>query len=315
MKLLAKIIGGLVALLVIAFVVFVVATNYRIATTETVAYDAHAQGRYLNFAGHRWHYLTLGDVAADPTGAPVLLLHGFILSGAEGFAAFKEKIAETRGVVAPDYLGYGHSERVLTPGEPYEITHTAKAIAAMLDELGIDKVDIVGHSYGGVIAAQFALDYPARVRRIVFLDAAFYVDISGTRMYETGLGIGRAMAWHIISGPLSFIGNSCKRNPKCTSAPYALIADNTEAMRAAMYTNAHSPVFAGRADRLGEISAPSLVLNGENDFLIPPEDAKQLADALADARLAFIPQAGHMPYMRKLDETYNAVMGFLQPST
>lgn len=315
MKLLARILGGLVALLVIAFVVFVIATNYRIATTETVAYDDHAPGRYITFGGHRWHYLTRGNVAADPTGAPVLMLHGFILSGAESFATLKDRIAENRGVIAPDYLGYGHSERVLTPGEPYEITHTTKAIVALLDELGIAQVDVVGHSYGGVMAAQFALDYPSRVRRIVFMDAVPYVDISGTKMYETGLGVGRAMAWHIISGPLSFLGNSCERNPRCTWAPYALIADNTDAMLAAMYTNAHSPVFAALSSRLGEIGAQSLVLNGDNDFLIPQEDARKLADALGNARLQFIAAGGHMPYMRKMDETYKALTDFLQPST
>ncbi len=315
MKIFTRIIAALAALVVIAALIFVAGTNYIIRETETVRFDDGAPGRYLQFGGHRWHYLTMGDVAADPTGAPVLLLHGFILSGGESFVTLKEELVKTRSLIAPDYLGYGHSERVVAPGDHYEITHTVKAIAAMLDALGVNQVDLVGHSYGGVIAAQFALDYPTRVRRIVFLDSAFYVDISGAKMYETGLGVGRAMAWHIISGPFSFLGNSCKRNPKCTWAPYALVIGSTDAMRAAMYTNVHSAHFAQRSSRLAEITAPSLVLNGETDFLIPPQDAKRLAGALGNARLQFISQAGHMPYIRKLEETLSAITGFLQPST
>jgi len=315
MRLLGKIALWIVAALFTAAVIFVVATNYQIRATETVAYDANAPGRYITFGGHRWHYLTKGDVPNDPTGAPVLLLHGFILSGHESFLTFKDKIGEGRGVIAPDYLGYGHSERVLEPGEHYEISHTTRAIAAMLDELNVQQVDLLGHSYGGVIAAQFALDYPQRVRRIVFLSSAPYVDISGTKMYETGLGIGRAMAWHIISGPLSFLGNSCKASTWCTWAPYALIKDSTDAMRAAMYTNFHSPTFAALAGRLPEISAPSLVIIGDRDFIVPLAHAERMTKALQNAKLAVIEGGRHMPYVGKFDETYKAVADFLQPST
>jgi pimeloyl-ACP methyl ester carboxylesterase len=315
MRLLGRIFLGLVAFLAIMVVVFVVASNYQISKTETVAYDKDAPGRYITFGGHRWHYLTKGEVAGDPTGAPLLLLHGFILSGHESFATFKDKLAESRGVIAPDYLGYGHSERVLEPGGHYEITHTVKAVAAMLDELGVAQVDVLGHSYGGVIAAQFALDYPQRVRRIVFMSSAQYVDISGTKMYETGLGIGRAMAWHIVSGPMSFLGNSCKANPKCTWWPYGLIRDSTDAMRAAMYTNAHSPAFAAFTGRLKEVSAPSLVVVGDRDFIVPLAHAERLAAEIPNAKLAVIPGGRHMPYGNKLDETYKAVVEFLQPST
>ncbi len=315
MRLLGKIVGWFAAFVVAVIIVFVVWSNYRISATETVAYDDGAPGRYITFGGHRWHYLTMGNVTGDSTGAPILLLHGFILSGHESFATFKNKLAESRGVIAPDYLGYGHSERVLEPGQHYEISHTTKAIAAMLDEQGIQQVDVLGHSYGGVMAAQFALDYPQRVRRVVIMDSGQYVDISGTWIYQTGFGIGRAMAWHIISGPMSFLGNSCKRNPKCTWWPFGLIEDSTDAMRAAMYTNTNSPTYAALSGRLSEIAAPSLVIVGDRDFIVPVADAERLKNELQNAELVVIEGARHMPYTGKPDETYKAVTDFLQPNT
>ncbi|MGE4064241.1 MAG: alpha/beta fold hydrolase [Rhodospirillaceae bacterium] len=315
MRRLAKLAGWFVIVIVAVIVGFVAWSNYRIAATETVAYDANAPGRYIVFGGHRWHFLTLGNVTGDTTGAPILLLHGFILSGHESFRTFKDKLAETRGVIAPDYLGYGHSERVLDPGRHYEINHTTKAIAAMLDELGVQQVDVVAHSYGGVIAAQFALDYPARVRRAVLMDSGQYVDISGTWIYGAPLGVGRALAWHIVSGPMSFLGTACKRNPKCTSWPFGLIEDSTDVMRAAMYTNAHSAVFAELSGRLKEVAAPSLVIVGEKDFIVPIADAERLTNELQNAKLVVIPGGSHMPYLAKFDEVYKAVSDFLQPST
>lgn len=309
-----RILAGFGILILLVIVGFAAHANWSLSRMETVAYDANAPGRYITFGGHRWHYLAMGNVPSDPTGAPVLLLHGFILSGQESFATFKDKLAESRGVIAPDYLGYGHSERVLERGEHYEITHTTKAIAAMLDELGMQQVDVVGHSYGGVIAAQFAIDFPQRVRRVVFMDAAQYVDTSATKMHAIPF-IGRAMTWHTVSGPVSFLGNSCKANPKCTWWPYGLIRDSTDAMRAAMFTNADSSIFAAHVGRLKEVAAPSLVIVGDRDFLVPVADAQRLTDALPNAKLVVIEGGSHMPYIRKFDETYKAVSDFLQPST
>jgi pimeloyl-ACP methyl ester carboxylesterase len=199
-------------------------------------------------------------------------------------------------------------------GEHYEITHTTKAIAAMLDELGVQQVDVVTHSYGGVIAAQFAIDFPQRVRRAVFMDSAQYVDILGVKMHAVPF-VGRAMTWHTVSGPVSFLGNSYKANPRCTWWSYGLIKDSTDAMRAAMLTNAHSSIFAAHVGRLMEIAAPSFVIVGERDFIVPVVDAQRLTDALPNAKLVVIPQGNHMPYVRKTDEVHKIVADFLQPST
>ena len=73
----------------------------------------------------------------------------------------------------PDVLAYGRSERVTEPGEHYTLPHTAAAMAAILDELGVERVDIVAHSYGTVITQQFALDYPHRVRKVVLTGSVF----------------------------------------------------------------------------------------------------------------------------------------------
>jgi 2-hydroxymuconate-semialdehyde hydrolase len=317
MKFFLKCLGGLAAFLVLLLAGFVTHANWAVAKMETRAYDDGAPGRYVGYKGHRWHVATKGNPAADPTGAPILLIHGFIASGHESFLTFKDRVAEHRAVIMPDLLTYGYSERVLDPGEHYTLPHTAAAMAAILDELGVSQVDLVGHSYGSFISAQFAIDYPHRVRKVVLMGAMDVLPPTPIeRVIQLPLGIGRAVAWHVVAGgPEGYVSMICEYRPDCPAARPARIKDTTDALRAAMYVTRHTPYFAEMPAKFPGLKAPVLVLNGEDDFLIPPEDAKRLTDTLADARLQLISGANHMPYRQKLDETLNAVLDFLQPST
>ena len=313
MRLAMKILAGIVLVLVAFCACVVIHANVQIARQETRTPAEGAMGRMLPIAGHQWHVLTAGDPTRDPTGAPILLIHGFAVAGGETFQPWASTELRGRSLILPDLLGYGHSERIPTAGPWYGLKSYSDALAEVLDRLGVAQVDVVGHSYGGAVAAQFALDHPARVRRIVFIDAATYVQPSAAEgIIQLPLGIGRAVAWHAFGGgPWSINALACKRLG-CRWAELARVANTTDTVRAMMRSHRQYPGSPPLADRIPRLRAPALVIWGEQDRIVPLGDGQRLARE-THSRLVVVKGAPHMPYLRAGEEVGRAVREFLQP--
>ncbi|GAA4588830.1 4,5:9,10-diseco-3-hydroxy-5,9,17-trioxoandrosta-1(10),2-diene-4-oate hydrolase [Actinoplanes octamycinicus] len=114
--------------------------------------------------------MTLSFHRAGPTGArPVVLLHGGGpgASAMGNFARTLPVFAKTFDTLAVDQPGYGDSELGELTGQYF--THAADALAALLDELGLDRVDLIGNSLGGGTAVRFALNHPARAGKLLLM--------------------------------------------------------------------------------------------------------------------------------------------------
>ncbi|HEV7609015.1 MAG TPA: alpha/beta hydrolase [Steroidobacteraceae bacterium] len=315
MRKLRKIVGWTFGIVVTFIVAILAYANYRVTKDEVNAFDAEAPGRYFTVQGHRLHVRTFGDPALDPTGAPLMLVHGFLLSGHTSFLPWaRDELAPKRSLILPDILGYGFSERIPTPGEHYTLKSYARDLAGILDSLGIEKVDLSGHSWGGVLAAQFAHDYPNRVRRLVIVDGAFFFPEPTIveKIVQLPLGIGRGFAWEMLAGgPASYSSLICRRQPECEGAPTLRIKDSTETMRAMMYTSRHSGGMKELDAELAQITTPTLVLWGEKDPVVPVETGKRLARELPSARLVVVKDALHAPWFQEPKETARQLLDYL----
>jgi pimeloyl-ACP methyl ester carboxylesterase len=119
------------------------------------------QSRFANVNGTRLHYLVAGE------GDPVVLLHGY----AETSHMWRPLIAELEGahtVIAPDLRGAGQSA---TPADGYTKAAMAKDIHALVHKLGFERIRIVGHDIGLMVAYAYAAQYPNEVERIALMDA------------------------------------------------------------------------------------------------------------------------------------------------
>jgi pimeloyl-ACP methyl ester carboxylesterase len=119
------------------------------------------QSRFANVNGTRLHYLVAGE------GDPVVLLHGY----AETSHMWRPLIAELEGthtVIAPDLRGAGQSS---TPADGYTKAAMAKDIYALVHKLGFERIRIVGHDIGLMVAYAYAAQYPNEVERIALMDA------------------------------------------------------------------------------------------------------------------------------------------------
>jgi len=123
--------------------------------------NAKGSGQYAEINGLKLYYETHG------VGRPLILLHGGLGSG-EMFGPILPMLAERHQVITVDLQGHGRTADI---DRPIDIRLMAGDIAALIDHLALDKPDVVGYSLGGGVALQTAVQYPAKVRRLVVASA------------------------------------------------------------------------------------------------------------------------------------------------
>lgn len=121
---------------------------------------------YFEFDNRRYHYLEWG---AQGLKMPYVLLHGFAQS-AHTWDGVAELLAEDYQVIALDLIGHGQSDRPVDP-HAYSLASQAAALDALLNHCGFSQVVLVGYSMGGRLAATYAVDYPARIERLILESA------------------------------------------------------------------------------------------------------------------------------------------------
>jgi pimeloyl-ACP methyl ester carboxylesterase len=289
--------------------------NYRIAHDEVRRFDAQAPGRFVTVQGHRLHVRVLGDLSDLHGDLPLLLIHGFALPGHETFMPWaREELAPHRTLIMVDMLGYGFSERIVTPGEHYTLHSYSRDLAGVLDALDVRQADVAGHSWGGMIASQFALDHPDRVHRLVLIDAGFFLPKSSPleKLIHLPLGIGRAVTWHALGdGPFGYVKLMCQRRRDCELVPPTHIRGSSEALQATIYTSRHSNQIDELESSLGRIRTPTLVLWGAQDQIVPQSTAQRLTQILPAARYVVVEDAWHMPWREEPAETAEPLLEFL----
>jgi pimeloyl-ACP methyl ester carboxylesterase len=220
-----------------------------------------------------------------------------------------------RRVIRLDLPGFGLTEH---PGDhDYRATRLARTARALLDRKGIDRADVAGNSLGGRVALTLALESPARVRKLVLIDAA---GLSGQKPPP----IFRLARTPVLGQLLRFVtprflvaknvrevyGDPARVTDAVVDRYYALARreGNREALLARL-NGAQDPPLD---DRLGEIVAPTLIEWGGRDSWIPPVFAARLAGGIRGSRVVTYPDAGHVPMEEIPAETAADAEAFLR---
>jgi len=248
-----------------------------------------------------------GGADASP---PPLYLHG-VPTNSDEWPVF---LARTGGL-APDLPGFGRSGK---PGNlQYTIAEYAQFLEQFLDLLEIERVSLVMHDWG-VVGLAFAQAHPERVARLVVINAVPF--LPGYRWHRT------ARLWRTpLLGELSMgattrsVMRFSTREARPGRAPmpdawldtvFDHFDQGTQRAILRLYRSSPPDVLAAAGARLGELSMPSLVLWGMADPYIPARFARAYADALGDAELIELPDAGHWPWLDRPD-AIDRVAGFL----
>jgi pimeloyl-ACP methyl ester carboxylesterase len=229
---------------------------------------------------------------------PVVYLHSAQGEGAS--LAFLEELADTHEVVAPVFPGFGASEGLDAIDD---IEDASFHLLDVLDRLGFDQVDLVGLSLGGWMGAELATRWPGRVRRLVLVNAVgLYVEgepiteIFGRPLDELA-GELYADPDHPVAQMMRAMA-AAEMNPG--EIPFDLIRPVIQSQAATAKLGwkpyLHNPKLRGR---LGRVSAPTLVVHGHHDGIVPRAHAEAYVAGIPGARLAELEDAAHMATLER----------------
>lgn len=222
--------------------------------------------------------------------SPVLFLHG--LGGTRlAWEPQLEGLADRFRCIAWDLPGYGDS----APLPELTFPAIVDALVRLLDTLGIERTDVVGLSFGGQQALHLALTHPDRVGRLVLADTSHRFGADGTdpeawmrlRLDPLDAGVTPADMAAPVLDSITAPGWGGRERDRLIHA-FAQIS--SDGLRAAVRCLPSHDV----TERLGEITAPALVIVGELDEETPPSYAETIAAGIPGAHLEVIPGAGHL---------------------
>ena len=271
-------------------------------------------GHFVQVGGYAIHYQDDG-----PADAPaVLLSHGFGASLFTWRAQRRALLEAGFRVIATDQLGAGASERAIGP--VYTTQLQAALLLGVLDALGVESAAVLGHSYGGRVAMQLALDAPARVRALALIAPEAYATARPAIARAVELPVlGYALAFYataprLVRPGLQMVSRSRAWLTDVAVGGYAAPAAVRGSTQAQIW-HARSPKDRPGAprvpERLAEIRQHTLLLWGERDPVFPAADGQRLAAAMPNASLRIIPGAGHLPHEEQPEAVNTALLEFL----
>jgi 3-oxoadipate enol-lactonase len=241
-------------------------------------------------------------------GTPVLLIMGLGYPS-DMWHRTRPALAARYRTLAFDNRGIGRSE---VPLGPYPIPLMASDAAAVLDAAGIESAHVFGVSMGGMIAQEFALRYPKRVRSLILGcttaggPTAVRAEPEAAQMLMTR---NRMSPEQAAEAPVPFIYDSATPRERIDED---IAIRRPWFPRPEAYTAQLQGIIAWEAySRLSGITAPTLVIHGERDRLVPPGNAKLIAERIPGAKLVMIPHASHLFLTDQTEASHRAILQFL----
>ena len=239
---------------------------------------AQAESRFVEVRGNKLHVETAGS------GSPILFLHGGVVFFANNFPAQRDYFASFRKVIGVDRRGHGHSP---DNDQPFSYQEMAEDMAALIVQMGMAPVDIVGHSDGGNIGLILARDHPGLVRRLVISGANLKASLPPDELEKRA-------RW-----PQAMVAEKAKQMaeklPPSFRPAYEKVtpdgADHWWTLLAKSYRLWLTPVIATPED-LKTIRIPVLVMAGDHDFT-SIEETTLIYRSLPAGQMAILPGTGH----------------------
>jgi pimeloyl-ACP methyl ester carboxylesterase len=266
--------------------------------------DWREHRRFVEIDGRRVNVVEIGE--GEPA---IVFVHGLAGSWQNWLENIPHFAAAGHRVVAFDLPGFGSSDM---PDEKISIPGYGRLVDALLDRLGVGPAVLVGNSMGGFIAAEVALQFPARAERLVLVSAAgLTIEYQRDERILGAMRFGRRllMAW---GGFLGARSDAVARRPRARELLLRLVVARPDRLAppliAEQVRGARNPGFVDALDaltdypiraRLGEIGCPTLIVWGAEDRLIPVRDADEFERLIPGARKVVWPDTGHTAMLER----------------
>jgi len=272
------------------------------------------QDQYIKVGQINTRFWALGD-----EGTTIILIHG-IGGSVEAWTPNINVLAQHHRVYAIDLVGFGRSDK---PSMPYSFSYMARFVNDFIQAQHIDRATVIGHSLGGGVSLQFTIQFPDRVEKLVLVSSG---------------GLGRELNLLLRLATLPVIGELLTRPSRKRTAQFlkecihdpALVTDDLVELfyQMAVLPGAQKSFLATlradvnlrglRADAmrsiqhdLATITAPTLIVWGQQDRIVPVAHAHAAERRIPNAELRILDPCGHMPQFERAEEFNALVLGFL----
>jgi pimeloyl-ACP methyl ester carboxylesterase len=285
---------------------------YNVAQAKRTEAENPPVGGFVEVDGVELHYLERG------TGSPIVLLHGNGATVEDWTASgLFDRLAAKHRVIAFDRPGFGHSERrrttIWTPQAQ------AALIAQAIQQLGIERPLVVGHSFGTLVTLALALDHPGLARGIVLIGGYFYGTVRADALLSSPPAlpvIGDAMRYTVSPllaraiRPLAEkkIFHPAPVSDKFDAFPIELAFRPSQIRAEAAEAGMMIPAAMRLNERLDELELPVTIIAGAGDkMVLPGPQSERLHEALPGSTLRLIDGAGHMVHYTATDQVAAAI--------
>ena len=265
--------------------------------------DDSTPQKFTNVNGYTIRYLDYGLPDGKTNSKVLILLHGLGAS-AERWSRVIPTLSRYYRVIIPDIIGFGYSDK---PAVEYTMDFFIDIFfKVFLDNLGISKASIIGSSFGGHVATEFAIRFNGMVEKLVLVSPAGMMKTSTPTLdryimaalypvYEHVYGAFSEMAYDSDEAVNEEIVMDFVNRMRLTNAKYAFMST--------VLGIRYAPKLKGR---LSSIIAPTLLVWGDNDKMIPLQYAREYEE-IPKSKLIVIKNCGHTPYVEK-PITFNKII-------
>jgi pimeloyl-ACP methyl ester carboxylesterase len=270
----------------------------RPGSVEAATPSLPRETRFVEHEGERLYCESVGS------GEPLVLCHG---AGGNHAVWYQQVpvLARERRVVSWDHRGFGRSTDAAGDSGP---DAAVRDLAAILDEFGVERADLVGQSMGGWTALGYTLEHPERVRSLTLADTLAGITSPaierGFAELAGRLG-GRAASAEQLGHHPALDDSLAARDP-ARAYLYQMLGGFGEPDLARIAPRLFATTHA--REKLAALALPVLFIVGDRDLLFPRTLVREASTQLPDARVAEIPGCGHSPYF-EAPEAWNAVLG------
>jgi len=263
-------------------------------------------------------------------GEPFIVLHGGPGMYHDELYPFFLNFAKNHKVIFYDQRGNGKSLMENIDSSNFTVELMVEDLEELRKQFGLDKLNIIGHSWGGLLAMYYAVEYPDNVNRLILVDAAPVNTELLIKCYEKQITMFDPGDWDYVQKLWSsdeYTAGNPEVHNEALRISEGTIFSNKDVIDDYMKAAAFNEVTAKNAvalnelatnmklnihvlDRLSNIICPTLIINGKDDFIV--EEAPKLANRLiANSKLVFIEGAGHYPYIENKEDFFREINYFI----
>ena len=260
--------------------------------------------------GRRVYYEIHGE-----SGEPLMILNGIMMSTAS-WKPFVADFSKNNILILVDFLDQGKSERMT---EPYDHALQVRVLEALVAHLPYERVSIMGISYGGEIAVQYAVAHPERVRRLVLSNTA-----GRTSSWLRKIGDGwnevaktkNGYAYYLTTIPVIYSTAFFEKEAAWMERREATLTEyfSRSDVQESLIRLTDSSRDYDYVDRLGEITCPTLIISGSEDALVPPTEQELLHEKIKGSVYVTINGSGHAAMYENPTVFAALVLGFVNLS-